>query len=97
MALRQREWARRTRAALIVTLGSKCARCSTAGSKRNALELDCIAARGYAHHRMEWSQRISFYRREHREGNLQILCRRCNAVKGNADDMAALRASWESD
>jgi len=27
--------------------------------------------------------RISFYRREHKAGNVQILCRHCNAVKSN--------------
>lgn len=78
MSARQRNWAARTWAHLIADLGGRCARC---GKKRD-LELDCIRPQGHKHHRIEWSWRISFYRSQYAAGNLQVLCKHCNAKKG---------------
>lgn len=79
MGLRQREWAKRARLALVVLLGGKCVYC---GSKRH-LELDCIKPRGHGHHgAIDQSRRVSFYRKELRIGNLQVLCKSCNSKKG---------------
>lgn len=63
---------------LIAQLGAKCSACGATSS----LELDCIVPRGDDHHRLEMSMRATFYRREARAGNLQVLCERCNAAKG---------------
>lgn len=79
MALRQREWAERETLRLRVILGNKCANC---GSTRE-LEFDCILPKGHKHHKIEWSWRLSFYRRELKNGNLQLLCTVCNSSKGN--------------
>lgn len=78
MGARQRDWARRERARLLRDLGPWCRVCGST----MFLELDCIKPRGHSHHALEWSQRISFYRRQARLGNLQVLCQRCNAIKG---------------
>jgi hypothetical protein len=77
MGLRQRQWALRETLRLKAVLGSKCRAC---GSQVN-LEFDCRSPKGSAHHRCEYSMRISFYRAQHRVGNLQILCQKCNALK----------------
>lgn len=80
MAKRQRDWARRCREKLIEILGAKCADCGTT----SALEFDCIIPQGNGHHEpMDPSWRMSFYRKQHATGNLQLLCRTCNAVKGD--------------
>ncbi len=49
------------------------------------LEFDCIKPMGDKHHRYDTSQRMSFYRRRHAEGNLQVLCSTCNARKGASE------------
>jgi len=77
MAKRQREWARRTRDRLFDELGRWCRRCHTT----EKLEFDLIHPLGDQHHKMEWSHRMSFYRRQHEANNLQVLCQRCNAQK----------------
>jgi len=81
MAKRQKVWAQKARAALRETLGGVCASCP----QRDGLEFDCIEPRGDAHHRMDTSARVCFYRKQHREGNLQMLCPRCHAKKTAAD------------
>lgn len=80
MAKRQKDWARRAKAALLVELGGKCVKCSTTEN----LTFDCIVPQGDAHHRLDASARICFYRRQHREGNVQILCRPHNEEKSDS-------------
>lgn len=62
-------------------LGGKCAECGTTEN----LEFDCIHPCGDKHHRYSTCQRMSFYHRQHREGNLQILCRPHNIEKSVSD------------
>jgi single-strand DNA-binding protein len=73
----EKEWARRKRRELRAALGGICAECGT----NRRLEFDCKEPRGDTHHRYDTSQRMSFYRREHRDGNLQLLCSRCHSRK----------------
>lgn len=77
MAKRQREWARRKRTELLAQLGGRCARCGTTDN----LEFDCIIPQGDAHHKKEWSARMSFYRAQAKAGNIQVLCSGCNNLK----------------
>lgn len=88
MGARQKEWARRKRAALIEILGGACARCKC----EHSLQLDCIIPQGDRHHRMEFSARVSFYWRQFRAGNLQVLCDRCNSLKGDGPQFPGLPA-----
>ncbi len=82
MARRQKEWAKKARFELQLKLGGVCAECGT----DKDLDFDCIKPQGDQHHRMDTSHRISFYRRQHREGNLQLLCRyKCHKNKNIAD------------
>jgi hypothetical protein len=79
MGLRQREWAARTTKKLKTILGGCCAECKT----KRKLQFDCIRPTGDWHHRIEWSWRISFYRKQLREQNLQLLCEFHNKQKSN--------------
>lgn len=63
---------------MVLAFGSKCAACGSVES----LEFDCINPKGNDHHRKSAPERICFYRRQAREGNLQLLCSACNALKG---------------
>lgn len=82
MGLRQREWARKKRLELRRLLGMRCQYCGSKDYRK--LEFDCIKPMGDGHHcRMDWSWRMSFYRRMYREQNLQLLCSKCNSKKGN--------------
>lgn len=89
MALRQRQWAREWRLKLRRLLGMKCKKCNSKDYLK--LEFDVIIPIGdfdktgkERHHRaMEWSWRISFYRKQYAMGNLQLLCGRCNHDKSN--------------
>lgn len=81
MAKPQKDWAVRWRVRLMHILGGQCRQC---GSTNN-LEFDCIESRGDRHHKMDTSARMSFYRREYREFNLQILCQSCNARKADKE------------
>ena len=89
MGKRQKAWARTSRTRFLQMLGGRCAACGAT----DELEFDCIAPRGSRHHGMDTSQRISFYRAQMRMGNIQLLCTRCNALKGDlsqADWLALL-------
>ncbi len=77
MSRRQKEWAALARKTLLSSLGEKCANC---GSTKD-LTFDCIRPKGHRHHTLEPSARMSFYRAEASQGNLQVLCRPCNASK----------------
>ena len=79
MGARQRNWARRKRDELRWVLGNECECCGCTED----LQFDCITPCGRKHHGYGWAQRMSFYRRQMRAGNLQLLCGRCNAVKGD--------------
>ena len=83
MAKRQKEWARRAYEALIISLGGRCRHCgATAG-----LSIDHIEGCDFVHNKVEWSARISIYRREAKEGKLQVLCIKCNSKKGDPRDL----------
>ena len=77
MSKRQKDWARRARAALIAKLGAKCANC---GTTKN-LTFDCIKPQGHRHHTLDTATRMCFYRAQHAQGNLQVLCKNCNDTK----------------
>lgn len=61
-------------------------RCTACGSLED-LTFDCIVARGSKHHSMEWSHRMSFYRAEAKDGNLQVLCNACNSRKRASEEV----------
>lgn len=82
MAKRQREWARRKRDELFGLLGAVCVDCGTT----TKLTFDVIVPMGSAHHRYDWSKRMTFYVRQYRAGNLAVRCDQCNAKKGGYYD-----------
>ncbi len=79
MAKAQKEWARRKRRELVEMLGGVCAFCGA----EEGVEFDCIVPMGDRHHKYDTSQRMCFYRKQFRQGNLQLLCHECNARKGD--------------
>ncbi len=81
MAKRQKMWAQTARFRLTFELGGACARCSS----HKELDFDCITPQGDDHHRMDASARMCFYRRQHKERNVQILCKPCHRKKNVAD------------
>ena len=86
MSARQKDWAKRTRERLLRILGGKCRHCGTT----ECLTFDCIIAQGHWHHALDTSSRMSFYRAQMRAGNLQVLCSRCNSIKGAAEEQRYL-------
>lgn len=80
MAKRQKEWAKRARAALMELLGNRCAICGADYESRE-LEFDCISPRGDRHHKLDTERRVCFYRKEYKQGNLQLLCVPCHSKK----------------
>ena len=76
---RQSKWAQRKRRELMFILGDQCAHC---GSKES-LTFDCIRPVKQGHHEMSSSARMTFYTRQCRAGNVQILCHACNVKKSN--------------
>jgi len=82
MGLRQRQWAERTRESIFDILGRVCVDC---GETEN-LEFDCIKPQGAHHHRIEWSWRMSFYRKQLEQGNLAVRCQVCNGRKKARED-----------
>lgn len=87
MGQRQIEWARKTRDKIFDKLGRKCKKCGAT----EELEFDVIVPIGdndgngkSKHHRvMNFSWRMSFYRKQLELNNLQILCTKCNSKKQN--------------
>lgn len=79
MGKRQKDWARRAYVKLIEELGGKCVKCGTTEN----LTIDHIDGCEFDHNGVEWSHRISIYRREAKEGKLQILCDKHNCQKGD--------------
>ena len=50
------------------------------------LDFDCKEPQGDRHHRMDASARMCFYHRQHKLGNVQLLCRtKCHKIK-NAEE-----------
>lgn len=82
MGKRQREWARRAYDQLIQDLGGKCAKCGTT----EKLTIDHIDGCEFNHSDVEWSARVSIYRREAKENKLQVLCEKHNSQKGDPRD-----------
>ena len=59
-------------------MGGKCTQCGST----EELTFDCINPQGSDHHSaMDWSWRMSFYRAQFKQGNLQLLCHMCNSTK----------------
>lgn len=91
MALRQRQWARKKRLELIRLLGLKCIDCKTRDYRK--LEFDVIVNVDKEpntkprHHTMEWSWRMSFYRKQYHDGNLVLRCQKCHAKKSNKEEI----------
>ena len=79
MGARQKAWARRERARLIIVLGAKCVDCGAT----DRLTFDCKIAMGPDHHKLDTSARISFYRSMLAVDNLALRCHSCNSRKGN--------------
>lgn len=77
MGVRQKEWAKKAKKKLMVELGGKCVEC---GTKRK-LTFDCVIPTGHAHHKMSFDRRMSYYRAQAADCNLQILCKRHNDEK----------------
>jgi 5-methylcytosine-specific restriction endonuclease McrA len=78
MARRQREWAKRARAALIAQMGGVCERCGS----REDLEVNHIFGRDWQLRDYDPSGRVAVYRREFREGLINVLCSGCNGSDG---------------
>lgn len=74
---RFRRWATERLELLREELGYRCARCS----RCHQLEFDCIIPQGDKHHRFETNRRAVFYYRQHKQGNLQLLCCDCHKRK----------------
>lgn len=77
MGLRQRQWAAKWTIKLRLLLGGKCIDCGTTED----LHFDCIYPQGDHHHRIEWSWRMSFYRKQYAQNNLALRCEKCNGRK----------------
>lgn len=84
MAIRQRDWAKEQTNLLRGLLGGKCEVCGATED----LEFDVVKPQGEGneHHQREWSWRLSFYREQFGQGNLQLLCKRHNAMKGDMSE-----------
>jgi hypothetical protein len=80
MAKRQRDWARRKLAMLHDILGNVCAH-KHKGKCKGEIQIDCIIPQGDKHHKMDSSARASFYHKQLKQHNLQLLCEYHNAVK----------------
>lgn len=91
MGQRQKVWARAEREHLQLVLGRKCASCYG----RESLTFDCIQPANDGHHSLDLARRMSYYRREIRRGNLQLLCHFCNSCKSglNAEEWR-LALNW---
>ncbi len=77
MGARQKQWARGARVRLMLALGNTCRACGA----QDSLTFDCLTATGSAHHAMESSGRVCYYRKQARQGNLGLLCGYCNSMK----------------
>jgi 5-methylcytosine-specific restriction endonuclease McrA len=85
MAKRQKQWAINARFTLTFVLGGQCACGET-----KELDFDCIEPQGDRHHKMDTSARMSFYRKQHKNKNLQLLCKQCHKKKNKDDELKRL-------
>lgn len=76
---RKSRWAQTKRRELMFILGDHCAHCGLADN----LTFDCIRPVNEGHHQMSSAARMTFYTRQTRAGNVQILCAACNVKKSN--------------
>lgn len=79
MGLRQQKWAKRVKLKLRKLLGRQCKQCG----KKRKLEFDVIHPNGDGHGKIEWSWRMSYYRKQFDRNNLQLLCKKCNQKKSD--------------
>ena len=70
-------WSRAKRADLMRILKPVCKRCGATA----CLTFDCIVPKGGYHHKLSSVARMTFYVRQFRAGNLQVLCHDCNSRK----------------
>lgn len=83
MSARQNAWARRKKIELRNFLGNICHWINCTETKN--LQFDCIQAMGHKHHRCGQSSRASFYLRQYKLGNLQLLCKKHHGIKSVAE------------
>lgn len=60
-------------------LGNKCAHPGCNATED--LSLDCIVPQGARHHRIDRGRRATFYWRQFKANNLQLLCKKHNDIK----------------
>ncbi len=84
----------RLRERILKKLGGKCRSC---GGKQR-LEVDHIYGRDYEVRKLGSYERMQKYLEEHKEGKVQLLCQRCNALKGytNTADFRLIREFWRN-
>jgi hypothetical protein len=77
---KQMRYARKTREALIIKLGGKCAKAGQPGASpcEGALEFDHFNGRDYNPNKLSSSARMARYKREAERGELQLLCAKHN-------------------
>ena len=92
MARRQQIWAHKAKLELLLSLGGACRECGA----EDRLEFDCIEPIGHHHHRAGFTWRISIYRRQHAQDNLQLLCERCHMEKTKRENASCV-ASTETE
>lgn len=83
MANRQTEWARAKKQELRNKLGNICAWMNCTATEK--LQFDCIQAMGHGHHRCGQRKRASFYWRQYKADNLQLLCPKHHAIKSKTE------------
>lgn len=75
---RAKRSAARSREKLISDLGGCCKECGST----ERLEFDHLVPRTWDRNKLNAHSRIAMYKREAAEGKIQLLCRSCNARKG---------------
>jgi len=74
----RRAYARRLRDELIAEMGAACVKCGS----WDQLEFNHTAARRWIANRVNRWQRMILYRRDWLAGELELLCKSCNATDG---------------
>jgi len=79
------KWAVQARRNLVIELGGKCVVCGETDMEK--LQIDHIEGRDWDLEKFSSSHRVSIYRREAKEGKLQVLCKKHNLArrKGGKD------------
>ena len=81
MGARQQAWAKRVWNEMVEALGGICYHKDC--DETDDLQIDHIAGKDWTANKVEWSWRMSIYRKEMKEGKLQLLCQFHNAKKGD--------------